>query len=146
MPTQVLIAIGAASIALPCWRGRCSRVPRGPSRRGGQPAARAATGARADQCDVTGQRRRPLVLRVIPAGGVARIDRLAARAGRPAAWPMERLLTAKLVLAVVAAVLGLLYITMTGSLLVAGGGRGSWSVRTSCRSCCSTTQRRNATR
>ena len=63
------------------------------------------------------QPRRSLALRLIPAKAVARVDRLAAKAGRPAAWPMERLLSAKLMLPMVAAILGLLYISRTGNLL-----------------------------
>jgi tight adherence protein C len=43
-----------------------------------------------------------------PAGTLARLDRLAATAGRPAAWPLPRLVAAKLVLALVAGGLGLL--------------------------------------
>lgn len=52
-----------------------------------------------------------LALRLTPSGAVRRIDRLLARAGRPAAWPPERVLVAKLALAVVAAALGLLIIS-----------------------------------
>ena len=43
-----------------------------------------------------------------PAGTVARLDRLAATAGRPAAWPVPRLVAAKLVLGLVAGGLSLL--------------------------------------
>jgi tight adherence protein C len=45
-----------------------------------------------------------------PAGTVARLDRLAATAGRPAAWPVPRLVAAKLVLAVIAAGLAALVV------------------------------------
>ena len=119
MPTQVLIAIGALSIALPllAWalfsrpskaqqsavanlqRGLTSRVP-SPS-----------------NVIVASQRKRSLASRVIPAGTVRRLDGLASRAGRPAAWPVNRLLTAKLVLPVVVAVLGLLFLSNGMSLL-----------------------------
>ncbi|MGY1695438.1 MULTISPECIES: type II secretion system F family protein [unclassified Geodermatophilus] len=51
-----------------------------------------------------------LVSLLTPAGTVARLDRLAGAAGRPAAWPVQRLVAAKLVLAAVAAVLGLLVV------------------------------------
>jgi len=119
MPTQVLFAIGAASIALPllAW-ALFSR----PSRAQQAAVSNLQRGMRSGSVEptnaiLTGQRRRPLVLRLTTARGVARIDRLAARAGRPAAWPMERLLTAKLVLAVVTALLGLLYIAMKGGPL-----------------------------
>ena len=43
-----------------------------------------------------------------PGGTVARLNRLAGAAGRPPAWPVPRLLAAKLVLPLVAGGLGLL--------------------------------------
>jgi tight adherence protein C len=49
-----------------------------------------------------------LVRSLTPAGTVARLNRLAGTAGRPAAWPVPRLVAAKLVLAAVAAGLFLL--------------------------------------
>jgi tight adherence protein C len=52
-------------------------------------------------------------------GTVARLNRLAGTAGRPAAWPVPRLMAAKLVLALIAAVLG---------LLVVSGGPGPFMV------------------
>jgi tight adherence protein C len=48
--------------------------------------------------------------RFTPASFVAHLDRLLVRAGRPPAWPMKRLLSAKVALALVAAVLGLLFV------------------------------------
>jgi tight adherence protein C len=44
-----------------------------------------------------------------PSGTVARLDRLAATAGRPAAWPVPRLVAAKLVLAVAMGSLAAMY-------------------------------------
>jgi tight adherence protein C len=52
-----------------------------------------------------------LVTGLTPSGTVARLDRLAARAGRPADWPVPRLVAAKLVLAAVGGGLGLLVIS-----------------------------------
>ena len=52
-----------------------------------------------------------LVGALTPAGTVARLNRLAGTAGRPAAWPVPRLVVAKLVLAAVAAGLGLLFVS-----------------------------------
>lgn len=52
-----------------------------------------------------------LVRVLTPAGAAGRLDRLLARAGRPPAWPLERLLAAKLLLAVAAAGLGVVYAT-----------------------------------
>jgi tight adherence protein C len=48
---------------------------------------------------------------VTPRGAVARIDRLLAGAGRPAAWPLPKVIAAKLVLALVSGGLGLLLVT-----------------------------------
>jgi tight adherence protein C len=45
-----------------------------------------------------------------PSGTVARLDRLAATAGRPAAWPVPKLVAAKLVMAVIAGLLGALFV------------------------------------
>ena len=52
-----------------------------------------------------------LVTGLTPSGTVARLDRLAGRAGRPAEWPVPRLVAAKLVLGALAAGLGLLVIS-----------------------------------
>src|SRR4051812_32133128 len=52
-----------------------------------------------------------LVRALTPRGTVARLNRLAGTAGRPAAWPVPKLVAAKLVLALVAGTLGLLVVT-----------------------------------
>jgi tight adherence protein C len=52
-----------------------------------------------------------LVRGLTPSGTVARLNRLASTAGRPAAWPVPKLVAAKLVLAVIAAGLGLLVVS-----------------------------------
>lgn len=57
-------------------------------------------------------------LRLTPATAVRRIDRLLARAGRPATWPLERVIVAKPVLALVAAVFGVLILSTTQKPLV----------------------------
>jgi tight adherence protein C len=51
-----------------------------------------------------------LVRRLTPAGAAGRLDRLLARAGRPPAWPLERLLAGKLVLAVMVAARGFAFV------------------------------------
>jgi tight adherence protein C len=55
-----------------------------------------------------------------PRGTLARLNRLAGKAGRPAAWPVPRLVAAKLVLAVVAAALGLLVVSGGPSIVTVG--------------------------
>jgi tight adherence protein C len=52
-----------------------------------------------------------------PRGTVARLDRLASTAGRPPAWPVPRLVAAKLVLAVIAAALSALVVAGNPGLL-----------------------------
>ncbi|MCZ2857209.1 type II secretion system F family protein [Blastococcus sp. VKM Ac-2987] len=52
-----------------------------------------------------------------PRGTVARLNRLAGTAGRPAEWPVPRLVAAKLVLGTVAGVLGLLLATSRPGVL-----------------------------
>jgi tight adherence protein C len=52
-----------------------------------------------------------LVTGLTPSGTVARLDRLAGRAGRPTDWPVPKLVAAKLVLAAVGGGLGLLVIS-----------------------------------
>jgi tight adherence protein C len=58
-----------------------------------------------------------LVRGLTPGGTAARLDRLASRAGRPADWPVSKLVAAKVVLTAVAGGLGLLLISARGSSL-----------------------------
>ncbi|SFP32217.1 tight adherence protein C [Geodermatophilus dictyosporus] len=59
-----------------------------------------------------------LVRALTPPGTVARVDRLLGTAGRPAEWPLARVLTAKLVLPAIAAGLGALLLgARPGALL-----------------------------
>jgi tight adherence protein C len=55
-----------------------------------------------------------------PRGTVARLNRLAGTAGRPAAWPVPRLVAAKLVLGLLAGGLGLLLVSGGPSTLTVG--------------------------
>ena len=58
-----------------------------------------------------------LARKVTPSGTVQRLERLLGRAGRPPAWPVDRLLAVKVILPLVAGALGLLYIsTASGAL------------------------------
>ena len=52
-----------------------------------------------------------------PAGTVARLNRLAGAAGRPADWPVQKLVVAKLVLPAIAGGLGLLFVSGRASML-----------------------------
>jgi tight adherence protein C len=73
-------------------RGIDLHAPGAPARSGPRRVARLAAG-------------------LTPTGTLARLDRLAAKAGRPAAWPVSKLIAAKLVLAMVAGGLGVLVVT-----------------------------------
>lgn len=57
--------------------------------------------------------------RLTPSGLSSRLEKLLARAGHPADWPLERLLVAKLVLALSLGGLGLLLLATTGRGLIA---------------------------
>jgi tight adherence protein C len=56
--------------------------------------------------------------RVLPGASVARINRLLGTAGRPAAWPLERVLAAKVALAAIAGLLGLLLLAAHPGVIV----------------------------
>jgi tight adherence protein C len=78
-----------------------------------------------ESADAPGQASRlgRLAQRLIPPGRQRVLERLWTRAGRPAAWPVSRLVTAKLVLPAVAAGLTLLYLDVRpGALTVLLGG------------------------
>ena len=55
---------------------------------------------------------RVLSRRLATPGSVRRLDRLLARAGRPAGWPLERVLAAKILLPIVGGSLSVLYLTV----------------------------------
>jgi len=69
----------------------------------------------------SGRARSALGVRLVnwltPDGTVARLDRLAGRAGRPADWPVSKLVAAKLVLLAVAGGLGVLVVSANVSAL-----------------------------
>jgi tight adherence protein C len=115
VPPLVLTGVGLVSVSLPllAWSllARPSRLQRRTVRnlrRGLQPVSDAAP------APATATRRPgglpALARRLTPGSSIRRLDRLLSRAGRPAAWPLERLLVAKLLLPIVVAGLGLYYI------------------------------------
>lgn len=66
--------------------------------------------------ETRGARLGHIARRFVRAGSVNRLERLLPLAGRPAEWPLERLVTAKFVLAGGAAALGMLYLKGGASL------------------------------
>jgi tight adherence protein C len=112
VPFVIVLAICFVGAALPllAWSavpggGGARREVRGNLVLGIDEEAAAAAPGRAD-------RRALGTLLVLPANR-AKLDKLLALAGRPAAWPLSRVLLAKPVLAIVAALIGLLL--MSGS-------------------------------
>ncbi|MGY1712399.1 type II secretion system F family protein [Geodermatophilus sp. SYSU D00758] len=113
LPPTVVAATAAVALAVPLvgWAllarpGAASRQTLANLSRGLDVPVEARAGDRAGRGP--GAR---LVKSLTPAGTVARLNRLAGTAGRPAAWPVHRLVAAKLVLAAIAGTLGLLVAT-----------------------------------
>ncbi|MGY1741091.1 MULTISPECIES: type II secretion system F family protein [unclassified Blastococcus] len=121
VPTPVLAAAVAVGVAVPVlgWavlarpgagaaavRENLVRgIDAGPA--AGPTAGRARPGLRAR-----------LVRALTPRGTFARVDRLLATAGRPPAWPMPRVVAAKLLLAVIAAALSALVVSSAPGVLI----------------------------
>ncbi|MEX5717731.1 type II secretion system F family protein [Geodermatophilus maliterrae] len=109
LPTPVLAAAAAVAIAVPVLGWALLARPGAAAAQVrdnlllGLDSAPAGAGVRSGRGSVT-----RLVRGLTPRGTVARVDRLLGTAGRPAGWPVERVLTAKLVLAAVAAAVGTL--------------------------------------
>lgn len=111
MPPYVLVSIAVIAVAVPvlAWSLLAGNPVRTRSLANLQRGLAPVTAAEA------GPERTPehrglarLARRLLPSA-TARLDRMLARAGRPAGWPLDRVLTAKLVLPVVVGVLGLVY-------------------------------------
>jgi tight adherence protein C len=115
VPPLILAAIAALSISLPllAWS-----IFTRPSRDRRQTVTNLQRGLLdfADPISLTPDPANPngfraFARRLTPAGSVRRLDRLLSRAGRPKAWPIGRLLAAKLILPLLAGALGLLYVS-----------------------------------
>jgi tight adherence protein C len=121
VPAYNWLAIGLLTVSLPLlvWA-----LFSGPTPARLKAMANLRRGVEASDPDYTtpgnqgGTARPSVARRLIPAGMVRQLDQLAARAGRPVAWPLERLVAAKIVLGLGAAALGLLY-------TVSAGGQGA---------------------
>lgn len=113
MPPHVVAAIAAIGLSLMLLGWAVLAGPSDERRRAVvKLSSGLASGPQSAQTGTTDERGGPGVFarRILPTGAVQRLDRLLAKAGRPAAWPLERLLAAKIVLPAVAGVLGLLFI------------------------------------
>jgi tight adherence protein C len=110
-PTPVLAAALAVALAVPLLGWAVLARPQDAATR---TRANLTRGLDLPGADAARPRARllPRLARALtPAGTVARLNRLAGSAGRPAEWPVPRLVAAKLVLAAVAAALGVLVVT-----------------------------------
>ncbi|MBO1755500.1 type II secretion system F family protein [Allobranchiibius sp. CTAmp26] len=122
MSPTVIVGIAACSLSLGllCWvllarpdpaRQRAvSNLARGFTDAEGGVAEGFATSAAPLQAS-------DLLRRLTPPGSIRRLERLLARAGRPPAWPMERLLGAKLLLGPITATLAVLYTSSNSGTL-----------------------------
>jgi tight adherence protein C len=125
LPTLVLASIAAVcvSVLLLGWsitsgRDRGQLRTRTNLQRGlvGQSAtgSDAALDARGGQTEAL----QPLILRLTPKRSVRTLDRMLSRAGRPPAWPLHRLLAAKLVLPAIFGVMTLAVISASPGRIV----------------------------
>jgi tight adherence protein C len=120
VPVPVLLAALAVCVALPVlgWS-----LLSGADAAGVQARDNLVRGIVAPGATGSAARSRPgllsrLTRNLTPRGAVARLDRLAGRAGRPAAWPVPKLVAAKLVLGLTAGTLGLLLATSSPGVLM----------------------------
>jgi tight adherence protein C len=115
-PIPVLAAAAAAGLALPLLGWALLSRPDPAVARSRDNLARGwdATAAAGARPGAGGLAR--LARSLTPRGTVTRLDRLLARAGRPAAWPLARVVAAKLVLAAVAAGIGVLLLSANPSV------------------------------
>lgn len=120
MPTIVLVAIGAIGLASPAlfWALVGARHPARTAiaanlRLGLAPSSVAAEPSATGQQRTTASGR--IVSALTPGSMATRLERLLSVAGRPAAWPLPRLLAAKVAGGSGAAGLGLLYLTAAPS-------------------------------
>ena len=115
LPGSVLAAVAAVSVALPllAWalfsrsdpaqRAMVANLQRG--------LVQPVGGSQSDADRAPNAGLHALARKLSPKGTVDRLERLLSRAGRPPAWPMDRLLSVKLVLPCVAAALSLLMLS-----------------------------------
>jgi tight adherence protein C len=119
LPFPVIVAVLAVALAFPVLGWAALARPdtavaqtRDNLVRGLQPAGPRAAGERPEPGLLA-----RLTAVLTPGRTVARLNRLAGTAGRPAEWPVAKLVAAKLVLALVAATVGLLLVSGGPSLL-----------------------------
>jgi tight adherence protein C len=128
VPTSVLVAAGAVALAVPVLGWSLLARPdaaavhaRDNLVRGVQPIGPGTAAAERSGPGLLAR----LAGALAPGGTAARLDRLAGAAGRPAAWPVPKLVAAKLVLGLIAGTLGLLIVSNGPSPLTVFAAVGS---------------------
>jgi tight adherence protein C len=119
VPPLVWIAIAMLSLSLPLLAWSALARPSRAQRRTVSNLRRGLEPSRAPNGSTSVDARRigglgAIARRLTPGGSIRLLDRLLSRAGRPAAWPLERLLVVKLVLPLILAAVSLYYIRMAG--------------------------------
>ena len=115
LPPPVLAAVLAVAAALPLLGWALLARPRSTAAQANLVRGLDLPVAAASRTGPGGLAR--LARGLTPGGTVARLDRLASTAGRPPAWPVPRLVAAKLVLAAIAAALSALVVAGNPGLL-----------------------------
>jgi tight adherence protein C len=127
VPPLVLLAIAALSLALPLLVWSVFAHPDRIRRQIVRNLRRGLVNTVADPISLGRDPAKPngfvaLARRLTPGGSIRRLNSLLARAGRPPAWPIGRLLAAKLVLPLVAGALSVLYVsTKPGTVSIVTG-------------------------
>ena len=118
LPTSVLMAISALSISLPLLLWALLARPTLAQQRATMNLQRGLVETVMDQAAhlprdpaTTPPRMRTIARRLTPTAAVRRLDQLLSRAGRPANWPVDRILVIKVVLPLVTGILALLYLS-----------------------------------
>jgi len=113
-PDAVLLGVAALSLALPLLGWALLAHPDRVQRQVRENLARRLGPAEAEAVEAPGSDLLgSVVRRLTPRGSVQRLERLLSRAGRPAGWPLQRLLAAKLVVPLAVGLLGGLYTRST---------------------------------
>ena len=120
MPGPVLAAVAAVALGVPILGWACLPRPRTVAQQAQANLARGldlpgGAGQRSGRVGPGPAAR--LVGHLTPRGTIDRLNRLAGTAGRPAAWPVAKLVAAKLILAMVAGALSLLVLSAGASLV-----------------------------
>jgi tight adherence protein C len=134
LSTTVLIAAGCLALALPLLIWSFTARPGAARERAVANLGRDLPGAVVSDAAITveGGGLVNVARRLTPAAAISWLDTLLSRAGRPAAWPLERILVSKVVLSTAAVGFALLVVasspSLRGAVLAAGFVTLAWFV------------------